>query len=351
MQNIFTEESKRFFVLPWLSFCTLFILIAMWRLFSTGLSAAWFGVLLCSVVALIYMVYQQYSGNARISSLSDQLLLWTSIAGVLFAFLGLDIAPLLYTLLIAGAAFAYLYWYVRIPTPVGNLVVGQELPRIEFTDHTGNTITDWEKKPTVLVCARGNWCPISTAHIAELVAASDQFHAHNIQVIILIGQPLSKMAEVAMKANDTIHIYCDPLNTASSVLDITHPGGVPFGLQGYGIQTCYPMVIGIDSDNKVLFVHINNDLRQRSTPQQCIDGFVAPPPTDTAPEQSAQPHNEGQDNDATDSPAKTAPATDTPPSKKSRVSESASIPRTRKKKTSSTTTRRRKAKSNNDDAS
>lgn len=162
----------------------------------------------------------------------------------------------------------YLIWYSELERPDNKILkVGNKLPEflLEKTDKTVVNVKKYRETPTIYLFYRGNWCPICMGQIDEIYKNKEKFHEKGARVIFISPQKHSKSARLAAKFNTDFDFMVDVNNKAAKKLNILHQGAVPFGFEvlGFEADAAYPTVIITDRKGKIVFVHDENNYRNR----------------------------------------------------------------------------------------
>lgn len=179
--------------------------------------------------------------------------------------------PFIQTVLVAAGWPIYLFWYSRFSErDHSRLQVGAALPDFEVEDPEGVALSSrsFQGQPTVWLFYRGNWCPLCTAQIRELVEQYQELDALGAKVALVSPQPHGHTRRLAKKMGVPFHFLVDRGNRAARKLGIEAPAGTPFGFQalGYSSDTVLPTVIITDADGKILFADLTDNYRVRPEP-------------------------------------------------------------------------------------
>jgi len=80
---------------------------------------------------------------------------------------------------------------------------------------------------------------------------------------------------LAEKFDAPFEFLVDADGAAARELGLTHVGGVPKGVPGYGADTVYPTVIIVDAARRILFSDQTDNYRVRPEPQTFLDVLEA----------------------------------------------------------------------------
>ncbi len=79
---------------------------------------------------------------------------------------------------------------------INPLKVSEEIPAVDLTDGSGNTIEFKEyigKRPVVLVFFRGGWCPYCTRHLSALQEKKEEIEALGFEMVAITPDSYDKL--------------------------------------------------------------------------------------------------------------------------------------------------------------
>ncbi|MCH8135006.1 MAG: AhpC/TSA family protein [Proteobacteria bacterium] len=236
---------------------------------------SWGGVLLVTAPFVVFLGRLMIFQNIARTSARFPTLIVLGIAGVVLASWGYArggslAAPLL--AIVAWVGFVvYSYWYSSFGRqPSEQLQIGNSLPNFELTDVTGQNVSSssFSDKPTIWIFYRGNWCPLCMAQIKELVADYKELQSRGVRIALISPQPHNNTIALAKRFDAPFAFLTDEGNRAAHALGISHPDGLPMGMQllGYDSDTVLPTVIITDKGGRVLWAHETDNYRIRPEP-------------------------------------------------------------------------------------
>lgn len=236
---------------------------------------SWGGVLLVTAPFVVFLGRLMIFQNIARTSARFPTLIVLGIAGVVLASWGYArggslAAPLL--AIVAWVGFVvYSYWYSSFGRqPSEQLQIGNSLPNFELTDVTGQKVSSssFSDKPTIWIFYRGNWCPLCMAQIKELVADYKELQSRGVRIALISPQPHNNTIALAKRFDAPFAFLTDEGNRAAHALGISHPDGLPMGMQllGYDSDTVLPTVIITDKGGRVLWAHETDNYRIRPEP-------------------------------------------------------------------------------------
>lgn len=236
---------------------------------------SWGGVLLVTAPFVVFLGRLMIFQNIARTSARFPTLIVLGIAGVVLASWGYAqggslAAPLL--AIVAWIGFVvYSYWYSSFGRqPSEQLQIGNSLPNFELTDVTGQKVSSssFSDKPTIWIFYRGNWCPLCMAQIKELVADYKELQSRGVRIALISPQPHNNTIALAKRFDAPFAFLTDEGNRAAHALGISHPDGLPMGMQllGYDSDTVLPTVIITDKGGRVLWAHETDNYRIRPEP-------------------------------------------------------------------------------------
>lgn len=266
---------KSIFVSSYMMAAIVITVIAGQSLWITRDYLSWGGVLLVTAPFVIILGWLMIFQNIARTSARFPTLIVLGIAGVVLASWGYArsgslAAPLL--AIVAWIGFVvYSYWYSSFGRqPSEQLQIGNSLPNFELTDVTGQKVSSssFSDKPTIWIFYRGNWCPLCMAQIKELVADYKELQSRGVRIALISPQPRNNTIALAKRFDAPFDFLTDEGNRAAHALGISHPDGLPMGMQllGYDSDTVLPTVIITDKGGRVLWAHETDNYRIRPEP-------------------------------------------------------------------------------------
>ena len=280
-----TRRLKRFFVMPFFVFLGLVGIHSLVRLFTSGFASIWAGPLLVALAFFVFMGWMVRSGTARTSARLP-VLLTVSAMGVAITLVGSAMSPvpsglaLFYAITGFAAELLYVFWYSdldRIPST--SLAIGQTLPELDLEEADGEPVSSRALlgRPAVLLFHRGNWCPLCTAQIRELVDRYAELEARDVQVVLISPQPHASTRKLAERFKVPFRFLVDPNGRNARRLGILHEGGVPMGMSGYDADTVFPTAIVTDPAGRILLADQTDNYRVRPEPDTFLDALNRAP--------------------------------------------------------------------------
>jgi len=172
----------------------------------------------------------------------------------------------------------YTYWYSVLPDRhQASLDVGQVFPVVTLQRDDGTPVTtaDFEGAPVIYLFYRGNWCPLCQAQVREIAGLYQEIAERGAKVVLVSPQSHAQTSALAKKFDVPFEFLVDADGVAARELGLTHVGGVPKGIPGYGADTVYPTVIIVDGARKILFSDQTDNYRVRPEPQTFLDVLEA----------------------------------------------------------------------------
>ena len=267
---------KSLFVMPAVLVSMLLLLFSIFK--AAGGNADWLGWAGAAVAALpmpLLMGRLMLTATARTAD-NLPLLLFVSLAGTCMVAWEVYFEGTGDTLALSGAVtatliiFAYVFWYSRYGRhEEASLVVGNKLPEFELYDLQGNVVraSDFTAGPTVFLFYRGNWCPLCTAQIGELVDRYQQMEELGITVCLISPQPEAHTRALASKYDVPFRFLLDRDNKVAESLNIAVRNGVPAGVPGgYDADTVMPTLIVTNAAGTIVFSDQTDNYRVRPEP-------------------------------------------------------------------------------------
>lgn len=269
------QVMKSIFVSFYMMAAIVITAIAGQSLWVTRDYLSWGGVLLVTAPFVVFLGRLMIFQNIARTSARFPTLIVLGIAGVVLASWGYArsgslAAPLL--AIVAWIGFVvYSYWYSSFGRqPSEQLQIGNSLPNFELTDVTGQKVSSssFSDKPTIWIFYRGNWCPLCMAQIKELVADYKELQSRGVRIALISPQPHNNTIALAKRFDAPFAFLTDEGNRAAHALGISHPDGLPMGMQllGYDSDTVLPTVIITDKGGRVLWAHETDNYRIRPEP-------------------------------------------------------------------------------------
>ena len=266
------QTLKRFFVMPYLLACLLAAAHSLWQLaVADEFALAWLGAVIALLPMLGFMAYLALFTPARTSRYLWPQLLAALVGAALVAIELEPFLPVFYTLVLGlGGVLAYVLWYSQLERGTNSVLqVGATLPEFSLEDADGNAVpsSQFLGRKTLLLFYRGNWCPLCIAQIREVAECYRELEARGVTVALVSPQPHKKTRELARKFDVPLAFYVDRDNRAARALQIDHPGGVAFGISGYGADTVLPTVVLTDEQGRILYADLTDNYRLRPEPE------------------------------------------------------------------------------------
>ncbi|HLY97186.1 MAG TPA: peroxiredoxin-like family protein, partial [Sideroxyarcus sp.] len=128
-------------------------------------------------------------------------------------------------------------------------------------------------KPAILIFYRGNWCPLCSAQLKELVGRYKEINALGVRVAMISPQPHINTVGLSRIYDAKFDFLTDEGNAAARALGIENRNGTPLGMQmfGYDNDTVLPTVIITDRDGKIVWTHETDNYRIRPEPDVYLE--------------------------------------------------------------------------------
>ena len=255
---------------------------AAWQLYQGSSPMAWSGVMLTVAPILsVIMALMTFRNVARTSAHFPLLNLLgaagVALAGWTWLQHGTDM-PAFELALAAWIAFLlYAYWFSTFGNrqPSAKLSVGSRLPHFSVLDTDGKTVDSEQltDKPAIMVFYRGNWCPLCSAQLKELVARYREISDLGVRVAMISPQPHINTVGLSKIYDAKFDFLTDVGNTAARTLGIENINGTPMGMQmfGYDNDTVLPTVIITGRDGRIVWTHETDNYRIRPEPDVYLD--------------------------------------------------------------------------------
>ncbi len=198
--------------------------------------------------------------------------------GTCIVLLSLHVESILFTLLILAGWLLYLLWYSRFHNRINQrLNVGQVLPNFVLEDYSGKEVSTATLigKAKILLFYRGNWCPLCTAQIDELVAEYKVLKSKGIETLLISPQSQAHSKKLADKHQVNFHFLVDKDNVLAKQWQLFSEKGLPAGLQvlGYESDTVMPTVLLTDVNDKIIYSDMTSNYRVRPEPSDFLPYF------------------------------------------------------------------------------
>ncbi|MES2864618.1 MAG: peroxiredoxin-like family protein [Bacteroidota bacterium] len=159
------------------------------------------------------------------------------------------------------------------PEDISPLLIGEKIPNIELKDSLGtkiNTKDIFKNKKTVLIVYRGGWCPFCNSQLADMQAIQKDIETLGYQIVAVSPDAFSKIEKTSEKGHLSYQLYSDVKNEFSQALGIAFEAPLLYspilkknsGGENSGVIPV-PTVYVINEDNKIEFLFINPDYKQR----------------------------------------------------------------------------------------
>ena len=267
MSNIASNASIKRYLPTVLSFFSLLVVLFSIARIVVGGGWGWLGPILPAGGFMTFMAWLLRANPPRTMS-NLPLLLVVSLLGLAASFLAGGVALWLAGLCTVGNLL-YIFWYSHYGrTPSKALVVGQQMPTLLLEDVDGQSVNplDGSAQAFIFLFYRGNWCPLCMGQIKEIAAQYQELEARNTQVILISPQPHENSRELAARFDISFQFLVDSQNQSARSLGLEHGQGVPYGVNGYALDTVMPTVVITDGSGKILFVDQTDNYRVRPVP-------------------------------------------------------------------------------------
>ena len=169
----------------------------------------------------------------------------------------------------------YTGWYSHLGgRSNAKLKSGKRLPKFQLENYDGTKISseDLMEEPSLILFYRGNWCPICTAQVQELLEYKDKFALLGIRMKFVSSQAHIKSENFAKRAGMKADFLVDPDNQAAIKLGILQKSALPLGFQFLGFETdmAKPTMIITDENGKIKFLDLTENYRIRPTPGEIL---------------------------------------------------------------------------------
>ncbi len=240
---------------------------------------AWTGAALTAAPFLGVLAWVLASRAVARTSARFPLVIALALAGVAVSgyavATGAPVQPLVLATVGAAGFLAYSLWYSTLGrTPSATLAVGKTLPDVRLTHADGRVVqtASFIGRPTLMFFFRGNWCPLCSAQLKELVARYRELEQLGVRVALVSPQPHANTVALAARFDVRFDFFTDPGNRAAQALAIDMKDGLPMGFEvlGYDRDTVFPTVIILDADNVIRWVDQTDNYRVRPEPDSFL---------------------------------------------------------------------------------
>ena len=257
--------------------------LAIWKL-ATGANVVWASALIAALPSVALIVQARFGlGGDKQHHLPIHGLV--SAAGSIAAVYqtvtvpGTSYAPALAAIAATTGFALFAYWWSSNGRRVSErLVLGERLPRIDAEDESGKPVSSDELvgNPALIMFYRGNWCPVCTSQVNDIVARYQQLADKGVRIVMISPQPHELTRRVAQTFKLPIDFWVDVENRAAGELGIVHEEGVPVGHRGtYGANTVLPTTIITDKDSRIIFTDQTRNYRVRPRPEDFLRALKA----------------------------------------------------------------------------
>lgn len=240
---------------------------------------AWLGATLVAIVLPAIMVYL-IAGNIYTTSENMPLFLFIAALGVMTVCWEQFIegtsgwAPTLVAIGSAVLIILYVFWFSRYGRqPSSQLVVGATLPvfSLKLIDGTTFSSSTLIGAPALIIFYRGNWCPICTGQIKNIISRHEDFERLGIKVMLISSQPDRHSQSIYARHSFPGIMAIDENNQVAERLGIAVRNGLPLGISGgYSSDTVLPTVLGTNKIGTILFADQTDNYRVRPDPQSFL---------------------------------------------------------------------------------
>lgn len=253
-------------------------LFCLWKI-STGDSGLdWLGAFVAAVApTLFFMVILSRRfprTGARLWGVT-----FVSFFGLISSATGLiylnSAGPFTVALVTFAGWLIYLFWYSKYDEMASDVLVdGTKIPEFMAVDESGEKVSSFHfpGKNILFLFYRGNWCPFCMAQIREIAAQYEKIAALNTEIVFISPQPQKNSLVLAKRFALPIHFWTDLHGNAAKKLGISHPNGLPFGMQllGYDADTVRATVFIRDSRNVLIYIDLTDNYRVRPEPEKFL---------------------------------------------------------------------------------
>jgi peroxiredoxin len=255
---------------------------AGWQLYRGESLQSWGGVMLTVAPILsVIMVLMTFRNVARTSAHFPLLNLLgaagVALAGWSWLKHGAEISSFELAIAAWVAFLLYAYWFSTFGNrqPSAKLAVGGKLPNFSVLDANGRTVDSGQltTRPAIMIFYRGNWCPLCSAQLKELVARYREISDLGVRVAMISPQPHINTVGLSKIYDAKFDFLTDVGNAAARTLGIENVNGTPLGMQmfGYDNDTVLPTVIITGRDGKIVWTHETDNYRIRPEPDTYLE--------------------------------------------------------------------------------
>lgn len=258
-------------------------LACLWRL-GSGAGSAWAGALLTVLPSVALMVQSRFGlgGDKRRHLPVHMLVTWAGLAVTLYlaaTAMETDWLAIGTALLAAGSLTLFVFWWSSNGRKINAiLTLGETLPLISAQDESGEPVSSASLlgHPALLMFYRGNWCPVCTSQVEDIVARYQQLADKGVHIVMISPQPHELTRRVAQTFKLPISFWVDESNQAAETLGIVHKEGVPIGHRNtYGDDTVLPTTVIMDGDGRIIFTDQTRNYRVRPRPEDFLIALKA----------------------------------------------------------------------------
>lgn len=267
---------------------TLIFGLSIFQAVMSGWELTWVGTSIAAGAFFVYTVLSVFLPATRRTSARIYWAQIPSLIGLIVAAFSTFLSPNVHSrttywpLALAVAGFAIIFWYTwlygnydRMVNP--DLKAGSRLPELTFESLDGEQITSesFVDSKTLIVFFRANWCTLCMGQLKEIRARADRLASANVRVKFVSNQPVTRSTELARKLDLPLHfeILYDRALSAARALKIVDVGGTPAAMVGFPKDTVMATVIGLDEDNRVLYLNEPKHYRNRPHPDTFLHVF------------------------------------------------------------------------------
>lgn len=278
------ERLKQFFISGFVTYILVVTIIGVVSLIEGADRGIWLAVTVSSALPVLYFLWLYLSHVPRTSAnlvgITGGVFMVTLYS--LYSSYNSGVAspaPLLALFSMVGWV-SYVGWYSHLGDRKTNkLKKGKLLPKLDLENYSGQAVSsnDWEGEGSLILFYRGNWCPICTAQIQELMEYEEKFRSLGIKFRFISSQAHKKSERFAKRTGMNADFLVDPKNRVATKLGILHKGGLPLGFQILGFETdmAKPTIIITDKNGKIKFLDLTENYRLRPTPGEILTAIQA----------------------------------------------------------------------------
>ena len=255
---------------------------AGWMLYQGGNALAWSGAMLTVAPILTVISFLMMFRNVARTSAHFPLINMLGAIGVALSMWPWYmhetsvVAPA-----VAGVSWLgfllYAYWFSTFGNrqPSIKLVAGAKLPHFNVRDINNKSVSSAQltDKPAILIFYRGNWCPLCSAQLKELVGRYKEIDALGVRVAMIAPQPHANTIGLSRIYGAKFDFLTDENNAAARALGIENVNGTPMGMQmfGYDNDTVLPTVVITDNQGRIVWTHETDNYRIRPEPDTYLE--------------------------------------------------------------------------------